>query len=306
MTEKFRIIKNVGCSSMVVLLQIVRTLVPPPLRAFGWRLDWVKSTATFRNSPVKTIARFIYWTVRELFSREISFQCPTGNRYVTMANNVTSLALFLTGFKDQEIQQFIERCAKPGWVFCDVGANIGAYSIVAARLAHGEGRVIAFEAHPYTYAFLERNVRVNGLSNVVSINKAVGDVEGSISLVFNRVNPGETHVSNESGSVPLVKLDNELRRIGINTINYLKIDVEGYELPVLRGAIQILRNSPDVIVQTEMIDRHASRYGYLLADLKMFMTGLGFVPHRVSGALVLIRLSLETDFGGDIIWVRNR
>jgi len=280
---------------------MIRAFIPRPLRIFRWRVRWLLRTQEFHHAPWRSLAKLVGWSLRELFTREISFTCPRGKSYVTMANNFTSVSLYLTGYRDREIQEYLEKIATKDWVFCDLGANIGAYAIASA---HGMGHVFAFEAHPYTYGFLKRNVELNGLGNVTVINKALGDIPGTINMAFHAENPGETHVGEAGDPVSLVRLDDELSARAVDRVDYIKIDVEGFELPVLRGAIETLTRNQAIIVQVEMVDRHARRYGYSLADLVAFMTDLSFRPHRVGQNHHLDRLPPQQPLYGDILWIR--
>ena len=144
-----------------------------------------------------------------------------------------------------------ERCYDPialDYPVCvvDVGANIGAFSLYQAITKHAE-RVIAFEPSPQVFPRLLKNVELNGLGNVTAINAAVGDMAGLLSFSEGRMSMNG-HVS-ESGplKVPCVTLDGELR--DIPRIDILKIDTEGYEAQVLRGASDVLTRTQRIAVE---------------------------------------------------------
>jgi FkbM family methyltransferase len=130
----------------------------------------------------------------------------------------------------------------------DVGANIGFITVRAARTA---SHVIAIEPHPTRFRYLERNVALNGLSNVTCINCAVGAAQGEITLydIDPTLGPRPLDVSATPGRgtrhrVPLRALDSLVEEADL-----VKIDVEGYEAEVLRGATNVLASGPRVVVE---------------------------------------------------------
>jgi FkbM family methyltransferase len=125
-----------------------------------------------------------------------------------------------------------------GMVFCDVGANLGVFSLLASRLVGDSGRVLAFEPVPANYEVLKRNVELNGCTNVRIVTKAVSDQPGTATIHLSEFCGCHSllpHPAKETGtilSIEAVRLDSlpELRRIDL-----LKIDTEGTELQVLQS-----------------------------------------------------------------------
>jgi FkbM family methyltransferase len=293
-----------------------RRLVPAPLREARrdwlryWHpyWHWLRGSEVYAAAPLGSLARLVWWMVVNFTRREVSFATRDGLRFVSAPKNFTSFVLYFSGRRDPGIDQFIRRRIGAGAVFVDAGANVGGYAVPASRQVSPGGRVVAFEAHPVTYAYLARSVALNGLGNVVALNNALGSEAGWVEMDYRRSNPGETHVAADSTPtgtrVELVTLDDTLARLGIGRIDYLKIDVEGYELQVLRGARGIIDRSPGIVVQTELIERHLQRYGSTVADVVAFLCGLGLTPHRVhrdGGAQVVAEGMALPD---DAIWLR--
>ena len=146
------------------LERAIKGRVPPSLRALRWRLPWMRATEAFRRAPLRAAARAARFTIAELRGGDVAFRSPDGLRLVTMPNNFSSFALCVAGARDPDIWEFVLRHVPRGGVFLDAGANIGTYALPAAGLVGPEGRVLAFEAHPRTFAYLARNVAANGLS----------------------------------------------------------------------------------------------------------------------------------------------
>lgn len=113
-----------------------------------------------------------------------------------------------------------------------------------------------------------RNAAINQLDQIISLNLALGAKTGHIDIEFNEKNPGETSAAAGQGkanakitTVKCEKLDDILKEIALNKISYIKLDVEGFEYEVLQGAKETILNNEDIIIQTELEEKHAARYG---------------------------------------------
>jgi FkbM family methyltransferase len=229
-----------------------------------------------------------------------------------MPNNFSSFAMCVAGARDPHLWRFIAGRLRPGSTVVDAGANIGTYTIPAARRVAPAGRVVAFEAHPGIMRFLARNIAANALTNVIARNMALGAAPGVIDMVFSAHNPGETHVAGPDEStdgrvrVEMTTLDEALAGIGIDAVDYLKIDVEGFELQVLEGARRTIAANPDIVVQTEIETAHADRYGQGRGEMAALLQGLGLTPHEVDrqGRATRLGVSVEQLRYGDLLWFR--
>jgi FkbM family methyltransferase len=155
---------------------------------------------------------------------------------------------------------------KEGDVVVDVGAHLGRYAIIASKRVGAKGKVIAIEASPINFEMLNRNTNVNQLTNVISLNYAVYSKETKINLylpdeekgctIYNTVMVGRAITEEDRFvTVNANTLDNlSLQQNGINhaDINWIKIDVEGAELEVLKGATSILSESKDIALLIEI------------------------------------------------------
>jgi FkbM family methyltransferase len=130
----------------------------------------------------------------------------------------------------------------------DIGANIGDYSLWFAKLVGAEGRIWAFEPSPATFDLLRRNIRANGLCNIVAVNKAVAETTGSSSFFLSAKQSGcasmfEHNVPAVTGRVEVetVALDEFIEQVGIDKLDIVKIDAQGAEWQILRGASKCWR-----------------------------------------------------------------
>jgi FkbM family methyltransferase len=163
---------------------------------------------------------------------------------------------------------FLHHFLRKGDVFVDVGANSGVFSMKAARCVQEEGCVLALEPLPVMLYTLDRNVMLNGFSNVRLRNFCLSDHNGTAELWINHGNPA---------SAGLVRHDKQAARLStlcftlddlaaiekLSRLDYLKIDVEGAETRILAGASGLIRQFKPIIQVEVTIDPVASPDGYV-------------------------------------------
>lgn len=163
--------------------------------------------------------------------------------------------------------------------FLDVGANSGVYSVLAAKVMNIPG--VAYEPIPNTFKRLVANVRLNEIEGQVRCqNRGLSNRAGVLNFTtgFDATNhvcsTGETdpHMI----SVPVSTLDEEMRRLEYHP-TVMKIDVEGFELPVLEGGVALLPSPELAVVLIELNDSGA-RYNLSDIDASNCLRGHGFIP----------------------------
>ncbi len=131
-----------------------------------------------------------------------------------------------------------------GFIVLDVGAYVGVYTLKAAKRAGCEGHVISVEPEGENFRFLLRNIEINGCDNVVPVRAALSDFEGDGLLYLSARGSGEHSMlprSHRKVSVPVYTVDGLMKRLQVDSLDVMKIDVEGAEMGVLRGSSQMLR-----------------------------------------------------------------
>jgi len=139
---------------------------------------------------------------------------------------------------------------RPGDIFIDVGAHVGWFTTIAARQVGSDGQVIAIEPYPENAAALRTNLALNGAQNVLVVESALGNRPGTLRLRKGSDSGGVTALDWSTGGeadVPMTTLDDVAS--AITAIKLLKIDVEGWESHVLRGAAETLRRSANVLIE---------------------------------------------------------
>jgi FkbM family methyltransferase len=135
---------------------------------------------------------------------------------------------------------------RPGDVVVDAGAHIGRFSLAAARAG---ASVVAVEPNPETFRVLAANVKLNGFRNVRLVNAALGEREGEAELHVPLVHHGtaslrgdwERRFATRTVRVRVTTLDGLVEELGLERVDWLLVDVEGYELEVLRGGLGVAR-----------------------------------------------------------------
>lgn len=136
---------------------------------------------------------------------------------------------------------------RKGDIVVDGGAYTGTFATIASKMSGDEGKVIAFEPDTENHKKLLANIKLNGLKNVIVIPKGLWSSDTSLPF-RDAHNPGSSFIFDEPGTdavvdLPVVSLDRELERLGIDKIDFLKMDVEGAEIEAIKGARSILAKS---------------------------------------------------------------
>lgn len=172
---------------------------------------------------------------------------------------------------------------KPGMTVADIGANIGHYTLLAARHVGTTGRVFAFEPEPSNFEWLERNIRLNEFTNVTARRQAVSNVTGPATLHIHAENTGG-HSLDEGNVVPggtvaveTVRLDDVIPE---GTLDVMKIDVQGAEGFVIEGAEKLLARS-DTAIYVEFAPYCLKRCGTDPRGFLGQLRDLGYRPEVV-------------------------
>jgi FkbM family methyltransferase len=227
--------------------------------SWRWRLaGWLRTLPEFRGRD-----RLGSIVLRGAAPPSGVIRCVIGdglNFDARMSDDGSWVDLFFLQYEPPSLAPILEAFLESGSTFVDVGANVGIYTAWASRCVGGSGRVFAFEPVPATRGYLEHVVAINALANVRVVPKALGAGPGSVSLwvvphasgLTSAIAPADAS-SAQHFSVPMSTLDNELCTAGGSPPALVKIDVEGYEMAVLRGAVRTLAagDGPAVVFETQ-------------------------------------------------------
>jgi FkbM family methyltransferase len=200
-----------------------------------------------------------------------------GLRWVLNPSDYVQRNLFWLGERDRWDTYHIRRLLTPGAVICDVGANFGYYSISLGAFLNPNGRVFAFEPHPKTRIHLERNIALNQLGGVITaVPYALSDALGSASMSNRKGNTGAAYVSQSGDTkIELITLDSFCAEYQPSRLDFVKIDVEGFEARVLRGGEHSLRTFHPMLL-IELMPEQLERAGSTAAEVASLLRDYGY------------------------------
>jgi FkbM family methyltransferase len=211
-----------------------------------------------------------------------------------------SQRIMLDAFANQvmyepETSTLLMSVLRDGDTFVDVGTHVGFFSSLAASLVGDDGRVVSFEPEARNFRQLNEHVALNGFQNVQPVNAAVAAEEGHAEFWVNADNDGGHALWNvgkhgynqlsrkkeDRRTVPVTTLDSQFSRNGAPTPKLIKIDVEGCELSVLKGAKSLLaRRVPYVVCE---INHFAlEQMGTNETELRTFMAAHGYETNAMN------------------------
>ena len=198
-----------------------------------------------------------------------------------------ALHLLINGAYEPETQDLLLRFLPLGGVFIDVGANIGTFTIPAAKHVGSSGRVIAIEASREVFNVLQKNVDTNKVKNVQLVCAAAGASAGDTEFYpapADHFGMGSRAPQFNAApiAIPSVMLDSLVQSFNLSSVDLIKIDVEGFELDVLKGASGLLSAKKPPLIMFEFCDWAETRSGGDLGAAQRFLMDCGFQIWRAS------------------------
>jgi FkbM family methyltransferase len=173
-----------------------------------------------------------------------------GARYELHLGEMIDLALYLQQF-EPDVRAAIRRITKPGMTVLDIGANIGAHTLLFSSLVGPTGRVVAFEPTDFAYAKLVKNLSLNPALRVQPVRMALADRTTPQQQVDFR-SSWQTDGGRVNGlsTVDMIRLDEWADAHRLARVDVIKLDVDGYEYPVIAGGMAtIARTRPTFIIE---------------------------------------------------------
>lgn len=271
----------------------------------------VPSLPAARIAGLRTLRWFVrtHLLRRRLLTARVD---ALGLEVLAYARDMLGRHLYRRGVYEQELTRFVlqDLRLRDGAVALDIGANLGWYSLLLGR-RFPRARIHAFEPEPRNLELLRENVRRNGLGNVTVHAAAVADRAGTMALYpYPEKNMGRHSLLPIHAATPIpvaaVRLDDWLADAGIGPaeVDFVKIDVEGYEEPALRGAARLLAAGPPILA--EFAPKYIRRGGLEPRAYLDLLRGAGYAPFRFAGG-ALLPCPPETFRGEqrlDLLWRR--
>ena len=209
----------------------------------------------FRHSPLKTILRLISWRIKCLLRLPATIKLDNGDLRMFLPPEWGGIAKLAFAFRERYEPElpYLEQMLSPGMTFVDAGACYGLYTLAGSKIVGEAGRVIAFEPAARAFRVLRKNIVLNSLANVVAYPLALTANSGK-ALLYYHPNVGcdslgrDDSFTENSEEVATESLDNVLRKISVDHVDVIKMDVQGAEELVLRGANKILQSSHPAVI----------------------------------------------------------
>jgi FkbM family methyltransferase len=241
-----------------------------------------------------TKPRYLIWWLRNTLWPELLLpaRLKSGSLWLA-ANDFVGKHVFLGEYFEDAEQQFLARYLQERMVVLDIGAHHGLYTLMASKKVGDEGRVIAFEPSPRELKRLRLHLRLNNCINVkvvpLALGAGVSEAELYVSVEnagsgFNSLRPPATSDVMAPLKVSVQTLDGFLAENNIycDRVNVLKMDVEGGELDVLRGAKSLLSSPQRPLIMCEVEDVRTRPWGYDAVNIYQFLVERGFSWFAVS------------------------
>jgi hypothetical protein len=230
-----------------------------------------------KNKKLSSIYRFAKWQIRSRINPAPFVHQFTSKSKIYVAKGMTGATGNLyCGLHEYTDMAFLLHLLRPNDLFADIGANVGSYTVLAA--AHAGAHTITFEPLPKTFEWLQKNIEVNKIGGITqAYNIALGAQKDVLRFTqtLDTVNHIATANDTNTIEVPVDTLDNVLNS---KVPLLMKIDVEGFETEVLKGASKTLSDGrlKGIIIE---LNGSGGRYGYDERNIHELLLSQGFAPY---------------------------
>jgi FkbM family methyltransferase len=260
-----------------------------------------------RARPLRAVGRYLAWQIgSRLLPGSVAVPFVGGTRLLTRRGMTGATGNLYAGLAEFEEMGLVLHALRPGDWFVDVGANIGAYTVLAAGVCGSSA--VAIEPIPKTFESLQDNIRINRLEErVIARNMGAGATKGNLTFssdldtVNHVLAPGEA-TPDKTVLVPVDTLDSLIAGIEPTVI---KIDVEGFEAEVVKGAFSAFR-SPKLLAVIMELNDCATRYHAEGGSVYDEVLALGFTTCQYDPLTrALVRIEPEKGKACNAIFVKN-
>ena len=202
----------------------------------------------YRATPIRPLRQLGFSVYARLVRSRVVLADVDGAQYELHLGEMIDLALYLGQF-ERDVRSAIRRLTAPGMTVFDIGANVGAHTLLFSSLVGRTGRVVAFEPTNFGFAKLQKNVSLNPELSVEAVRVALAD-HTSPQQTVNFRSSWQTDGSMVSGTstVDFIRLDEWADEHGLSMVDVIKLDVDGYEHSVLAGGLETVARSRPVFI----------------------------------------------------------
>lgn len=250
------------------------------MKSFLRILNFVNSHPLTKGERLSAIMRVIKWQIiTKVYPYPFIYPFVQNTKLIVEKGMTGATGNIYAGLHDFEDMAFLLHFLRDDDVFGDIGANIGSYTILASGVV--KAKSVAIEPVPSTFDLLTRNIKINDLENAVTLyNKGAGALKGTLKFTknFDTVNHvvlENTIPEKETITVQIETLDT---LFALKSPTLLKIDVEGFELNVLKGSAALLASAELQAIIIEL-NQSGNRYGIEDKTVHEFLLSYNFLPY---------------------------
>jgi len=272
--------------------------------------DLLRRVANFpKKSSRQMLSSYVYRWFRWFPGAPALVRLPTGVWWLMDADFICD-SILGAGYENAECN-FITRFVKPGMTVFDIGAHRGFHSLLLSKRVGRYGRLLSFEPSPADAKRLNLHLRINFCRNAEVFECALGEEGGSADLyivpknsVLNSLRPPDTEFQTSATRVVLRKLDDVISQAHVRSVDFIKLDVEGGELGVLKGAHRLLSSAPRPLILCEVLEQRTHPWGYPARVIIDYLRQGGFVWFELNDRADLLPIpSTQSEFNGNFVAV---
>lgn len=241
--------------------------------------------------------RYCYRLLAKRLSSKVMLKQITFNGYEVFiwAQEDIGKKLLLTGSFERDEIRYLERNIRTDDVCFDVGGNTGIYAMLFAKLAGERGQIYVFEPVRRNSLAISLAAEINYFNNIHVFEGVASSENGMVKITLPEMDGAYAHIVKSNNvldciDVKSITLDYFVEKEGINRLDILKIDVEGAEFDVLRGAAGILGNEKTAprVVMVELFSQFLGKFDSSIPEILEYMHNFGYLPYsaRLDGSLV--------------------
>lgn len=258
-----------------------------------------------KSHKLQAVMNFVRWQIAvRLLGKKVLVPWVDDSSFIAAVGETGLTGNLYVGFMEYEDMLFLLHALSIEETFVDVGANVGAFTILASKVV--KAKSISFEPLPQTVERLKDQIQINRINDLVKVvNKGVGDERGTLFFTNNNDTINKVCLAGDiqnTTKVEVITLDNELDK---NKKYFFKIDVEGFEFNVIEGGKNIL-SSPNTSALIIELNGSGAEFGYSNQDIHNKIISFNFIPvayEPISRSLSL--LNSYNKNGGNTIYVKN-
>ena len=231
------------------------------------KIRWLFSHEICRKHPIRACWRLIRWELLRVANGQLTYKYDDDFQITLLPNEGASRLTYYFGVSEPDLFRVYNEFLKPGMIVVDAGANIGLHSLFYSKRVGGSGKIYSFEPSKKNFSRLMAHVQYNRVTNIEGLCLALGAKHGSAKIVDNEEDTSRTFLQSslsnngEASTVTLESLDAFAKFKQVERIDFLKIDVEGYEAEILAGARDLLTRQVIKVIQVELDERSLDRAG---------------------------------------------